>query len=37
MTEKEKLIDDLYQVLLLTEHEFVYEIIGNAIEFVKKG
>lgn len=35
--DKQKLLDDLYEVLYNTENEEVYTIIGNAIDFVKKG
>jgi hypothetical protein len=34
---KEALLDELYEVYRNTENEEVYEIIGRAIDFVKKG
>lgn len=37
MNEKESLLNDLYEVLQLTENEAAYEIIGNAIDFVKNS
>jgi hypothetical protein len=36
-TEKAILLDTLYEVLYRTESEKAYEIIGNAIDFVKKA
>jgi hypothetical protein len=33
---KEKLLDDLYEVYRNTENEEVFEIIGNVIDFVKR-
>ena len=32
---KEQLLENLYEVLYLTENEAAYELIGNAIDFVK--
>lgn len=34
--DKQQLLDDLHQVLYLTENEAAYEIIGNAIDFIKE-
>jgi len=34
---KESLLNDLYDVYQTTENEAAYEIIGRAIDFVKKG
>jgi hypothetical protein len=34
---KESLLNDLYEVLYFTENETAYEIIGNAIDFVKNA
>jgi hypothetical protein len=36
-TEKANLLDALYDALYRTESEAAYEIIGNAIDFVKKA
>lgn len=36
MTEKENILDDLYEVLYSTENEAAFEIVGNAIDFIKK-
>ncbi|MGF6951897.1 nucleoid DNA-binding protein [Neobacillus sp. B4I6] len=33
---KEQLLDDLYEVLQLTENEAAYELIGNTIDYIKK-
>lgn len=35
--EKESLLNDLYEVYQTTENEAAYDIIGRAIDFVKKG
>ncbi|ULT55423.1 AbrB/MazE/SpoVT family DNA-binding domain-containing protein [Neobacillus drentensis] len=35
--EKKALLDSLYEVYQSTENEAAYEIIGRAIDFVKKG
>jgi hypothetical protein len=32
---KEQLLSDLYEVLYLIENEAAFELIGNAIDFVK--
>lgn len=34
---KQQLLDELYEVLYNTENEEAFEIIGRAIDFVKKG
>jgi hypothetical protein len=38
VNEKEKavLLDQLYEVLQQTENEAAYEVIGDAISFIKK-
>jgi predicted S18 family serine protease len=36
-SEKQKLLDDLYEVYRNTENEEAFNIIGRAIDFVKKG
>jgi hypothetical protein len=33
--EKEKLLDDLYEVYRNTENKTAFEVIGRAIQFVK--
>jgi AbrB family transcriptional regulator (stage V sporulation protein T) len=35
--EKESLLNDLYEVYQTTENEAAYDIIGKAIDFVKKA
>ena len=35
--EKQNLLNDLYEVFRNTKNEAAYEIIGRAIDFVKKG
>jgi hypothetical protein len=35
--EKEQLLDVLYEVFRNTENEVAFELIGNVIDFVKKG
>lgn len=34
--DKNKLLDDLYEVYQSTENEEVFEIIGKVIDFVKQ-
>lgn len=34
--DKQQLIDQLYEILYQTENEATFEIIGNAIDFVKQ-
>jgi hypothetical protein len=33
---KEKLLDELYEVYKNTENEEVFQIVGNVIDFVKR-
>lgn len=33
--DKQQLLDDLYYLLYWTENEAAFEIVGNAIDFVK--
>lgn len=33
--DKQQLLDTLYEVLYGTENEAAYEIVGNAIDFIK--
>jgi hypothetical protein len=35
-SEKEMLLDDLYEVFRNTENEEVFEIVGKVIDFVKR-
>jgi hypothetical protein len=34
--KKPQILNDLYEVLRNTENEVTYEIIGNAIDFIKR-
>jgi hypothetical protein len=33
--DKQQLLDELYYLLYWTENEAAYEIVGNAIDFIK--
>jgi hypothetical protein len=36
-TEKQDLLDALYDLLMLTENERTYEVIGRTIDFIKNA